>query len=312
MSNYFSRLATRSGLLNPAQGTTLGVAHGFQKGHQISQQHVEIQTEYSTVKTLESVKSDIGSTRHTPTHVKATKPVPSSSHHEGKIELPVSGITPDHSSQPNSQNPIEKKQTLSSEQTKAVATERVERGSVEHPSPVAESKQADMGSQSVASVPDSPLRVAQIDAIQADHSNNVDEHRVLLQNDVVRPIVMTSDNILSPQNERSNVDMIKTSQVEQPGSDPLLRVPEFKSASKTSRNDSKPSGQHEQAIAEQPFRQQSGQLSQINIQSITLEVHQAEPARAPAPAPAPRHHAPAPKQNPPSQTRLSRYYLKGW
>jgi len=312
MSNYLSRLAARTGLLNQSQGTTSGAAPGPQEGTQAVQQHLEIQNEHATIQAPVSAKPEIGSITHTSAPMKVAPTLLFSSHHEEKIGPHVSGITPEHSSAPNIQHPIEKNQMLSPERNKAVVAEHLGSDSVELASPMAESKQTDMGSQDVASVPDSSLRVAQIDAVQADHSGNVNEYKGLLHNDVVRPTAMEIDNISPPQNKRSNMGMTKTGQAGQSDSAPLIRVLESKPAHKTGRNDSKPSRQHEQSITEQQFRHYPVQPSQINIQSITLEVHQAEPARTPAPAPAPRRHAPAPKQNSPSQTRLSRYYLKGW
>jgi len=350
MSNYFSCLATRSGLLNSPQSATSAIVSSLQKGHRASPQHLEIQTEHATVETTEAaksdiqpithvsvpsiqhghraspqhleiqaehatieateaVKSDIQPITHISSHMKSAQPRTTSIHREGKTGIHDSDAMFGHSSRPDIQDPIEKGQMRCIERNKVVVAERFDRDSAGLALPIAESQQAGEGSQPSVPASDSSSPVFQSNAIQAELSGNIDEGRGLLHHDVVRPIAMKADNILPSKHEGSHENRTKTVQAEQSDSDPLMRVLE---AQKSSRNDSKPSRQHEQTIAEQQFREQSAQPSQVNIQSITLEVHQAEPVRTPAPATAPRHHAPAPKQNTPSQTRLSRYYLKGW
>jgi len=305
MNNYFSRLATRSGLLNSPQGAAPAIVPTFQKGSLVSPHQLEIQTEHAMVETAEPVKSDAQPIMHTSTHVKSAQSLPSSSHREDKIEMFDSDAMFEHSSQSEIQNPIEKNETRFIERNSVVISEHLGSDSVGGALPTAESQQADTGSQPIVAVADSALQVSHSDVTQADRSGSIDKNRA----GVIGATARNGNNISPSKNEWSNVDRVKTDQRGQPDSDPLTRVLE---AHKTIRNDSKPSSQHGQMVAEQPFREHPVQPSQINIQSITLEVHQAEPVRTPAPAPAPRHHAPAPKQNPPSQTRLSRYYLKGW
>jgi len=313
MSNYLSRLAARTGLLNQSQGATAGAAPGPQEGTQAVQQHLEIHNERSTIQAPVSVKPDTGSITHTSAQVNTAKTLLSSMHHEEKTALHESGPIAEHSSKPNIQNPIEHHQTLLAERRMAaVVAERFENDPPAVTSPVAEAQQTSPGSSSVATDSDLPALTPHTNERPADLSANIDTSGLVLHHDALDTSAIKTNDTSPPEDKPSNASVVKSYQVEPLVSEPVVRVPESKPVNNMTRMDSNQTRQHGESRSEQQFKQKPDNQSQINIQSITLEVHQPEPERIPAPAPVSRNHVPAPKQPAPSQTRLSRYYLKGW